>query len=136
MAIITTLNKTSNIYSDVDLTLNNDKLYDIDSIYQSIRNILITPIGTRLFLREFGCDLSGLLFELMDESAKFAALDHIIRAINRWEPRVVVLPGLCTMTQHPEENTVDLNIVFQIKGLTETNYQFEFKYLRTILEGR
>lgn len=132
--IVQISNKHNAIYSDIDLTMKKDKVYDLESIYQSIRNIIMTPKGTRLFLRDFGCDLSGILFELMDNRAKFLAIDAIINSISRWEPRVVVLPGLCDIKMLPDDYTVHLTIAFQITGMTDQNYQFEYNFLRHVIE--
>ncbi|WP_337846871.1 GPW/gp25 family protein [Sphingomonas sp.] len=57
-------------------------------IAQSVKDILATPIGTRVMLRDYG----SMIFELMDRPANAATL-MLLRAatagaLRRWEPRI------------------------------------------------
>jgi phage baseplate assembly protein W len=57
---------------------------------QSIKDILNTPIGTRLFLRQYGSRLRQVQFEVLDESVE-ALLDLVIfEALEKWETRAVI----------------------------------------------
>ena len=61
-----------------------------DHLAQSIADILSTPIGTRIMLRDYG----SLLFSLIDQPLN-AATTMLLRAatavaIRRWEPRIRV----------------------------------------------
>lgn len=62
-------------------------LSGIDHLRQSIRDILTTPIGSRVMLREYG----SRLFELVDAPMNASTLLNIYaataEAIDRWEPR-------------------------------------------------
>jgi hypothetical protein len=62
----------------------------LDHLRQSIRDILATPIGSRVMLREYG----SLLFALVDAPLDRVTVLDIIQAtagaIGRWEPRVRV----------------------------------------------
>lgn len=72
-----------------------DTAVDLDLINQSIRIILDTPIGTRLFLPDFGSRLKDLLFEPNDE-VLFDLLSYfIIEALDNWEKRIKVLSVDC-----------------------------------------
>lgn len=68
--------------------LDGKRLSDIDHLRQSIRDILTTPIGSRVMRREYG----SRLFELIDAPMNRTTLVDIyaatIEAIRRWEPRV------------------------------------------------
>ncbi|WP_225206250.1 GPW/gp25 family protein [Novosphingobium huizhouense] len=59
-------------------------------LVQSIGDIITTPLGTRLMLRDYGC----LLADLIDRPATRANLllfaMAVALAITRWEPRVTV----------------------------------------------
>ncbi|MGL5077556.1 MAG: GPW/gp25 family protein [Waterburya sp.] len=57
-------------------------------IQQSITDILNTPIGTRIFLREFGFRGNELLFEQNDEVLQDLLRYFIGEAIELWETRV------------------------------------------------
>ena len=61
-----------------------------DHLAQSIGDILGTPLGTRLMLRDYG----SLIFDLIDQPAN-AATAMLLRAatavaLRRWEPRFKV----------------------------------------------
>lgn len=64
-------------------------------IFASIVSILSTPIGTRVYLPEFGSRLTSLPFEPNDELLAALAETYIRDAIAKWEPRVEVLEVEC-----------------------------------------
>ncbi|OEF97117.1 GPW/gp25 family protein [Desulfuribacillus alkaliarsenatis] len=59
-----------------------------DDIREAIRIILTTKVGERIGARQFGSNL----FEFMFESINYTELKEleyeIVRALNRWEPRI------------------------------------------------
>ncbi|HCE0841706.1 GPW/gp25 family protein [Acinetobacter baumannii] len=61
---------------------------EIESIRQSITDILTTPIGSRLMRREYG----SLLYELIDQPINDVLIlkcySAIYSALLRWEPRI------------------------------------------------
>jgi len=57
-------------------------------IWQSIRDILTTPIGSRIMLPEYGSELFSLLDSPMSASWKLRVYAATAEAIDRWEPRV------------------------------------------------
>ena len=60
----------------------------LEDIRQSIFVILGTTPGERVMQPEFGCNLTQLVFEVID-SAFHAKLDHLIRhALLNFEPRI------------------------------------------------
>lgn len=86
------------IYTDINQSLLRNpstadvaKKYDIDAVKQSIRNILMTNYGEKLFNPTFGSDLTSLLFELMTPATKILAQKQIAQAIQLWEPRVQIV---------------------------------------------
>ena len=60
-------------------------------IWSSIINILMTPIGTRVWLLQFGSNLTSLIWEPNDQQLEALARDAVFGAIQRWEPRVRLL---------------------------------------------
>jgi phage baseplate assembly protein W len=62
----------------------------LDHLRQSVRDILITPIGSRVMRRDYG---SGL-FELIDQNLTGLVLAQIYAAtadaLRKWEPRLRV----------------------------------------------
>lgn len=75
-----------NSYSPKD----NPLLRDIETLYQSIYNILNTRRGERLFNPEFGVDLYDELFELVDDENALEMFRIITEAVERYEPRVAI----------------------------------------------
>jgi phage baseplate assembly protein W len=75
------------------------RLSDIDHLRQSIRDILTTPIGSRVMRREYG----SRLFELIDAPMNRTTLVDIyaatIEAIRRWEPRVEITKVVAASAQ-------------------------------------
>lgn len=58
-----------------------------DHLFQSIRDILSTPIGTRVLRREYGSDLFELLDKPVSEQLIVDAYAKTAVALDRWEPR-------------------------------------------------
>ena len=56
-------------------------------VEQSIRKILMTPIGARVMLREFGSELPELVDRKMTTGNVLAIYSASARAIQKWEPR-------------------------------------------------
>jgi len=76
------------------ITLPNGKgvlVSDIELINQSIDIILSTPIGTRLFLPEFGSRISEVFFEPNDSVLTDYLVLFIHEALAIWETRIKVL---------------------------------------------
>jgi phage baseplate assembly protein W len=63
---------------------------DIDAIKNSIRNIILTPIGSRAFNPSFGTKIQTLLFEHPTPVTAIAIRSEIKIALQRLEPRVKV----------------------------------------------
>ena len=99
---------------------------DLDSIYQSIGNILSTPYNTRLFLPEFGSQLENILFEPMDITTQDQLQDFIIQAIERWEPRVKLVYGKTGVVADYENHTYRVSLTFRVLGLDDNQF---FKYV-------
>ncbi|ENM6576158.1 GPW/gp25 family protein [Vibrio fluvialis] len=66
------------------------KLGGIDHLKQSIRDILTTPLGSRIMRRSYG----SRLFQLIDNPTNAETVAEIIaasaEALNTWEPRLSV----------------------------------------------
>ena len=55
---------------------------------QSIPDILTTPVGTRVMLRDYGCELPAILDQPMNGAMLVDATMAIAEALDRWEPRI------------------------------------------------
>jgi uncharacterized protein len=116
-------NVSTEIWSDLDCRLIVDaqgsikKVINIDAVKVSIDNILRTAKGTRVMLRDFGCDLRSMLFENIDGSLTKLITDEIKRAINTWDNRVIV--NSIGYKADPDNNSVSISLKFSIRGFDE-----------------
>ena len=113
-------------YSDVNQQdpLTQDKIFDLEDLYQSIHNILNTEKGERLFLPEFGTNIQQYLFELLTTATEQMMLFEIMDAVERWEPRVDVISSLSTL-RAIDNHEVFLELAFKIKGKVSDTYMYQ-----------
>lgn len=112
-------------YSDIDLSLDarvaptyssgdGDILRKTDAaaVKQSIKNLLLTNRFEKPYRPNFGGNLGGLLFELMDENTADLMIGQIRAAIERYEPRAKITNLKIVAT--PDYNSVSVQIEFRI----------------------
>lgn len=120
MAIITPASRrTAVTYSDFfkDLTVsevNADLARKIDenSVKESIRNLLLTNRGERLFQPELGCDISKLLFENLTPDTIIIAKEAIKTTIQSYEPRCGLI-GVDIIGSH-DTNEITIIVTFNV----------------------
>ncbi len=78
------LTETSTVHRDIVVS------YDEFAIKNSLINIFNTIPGQRFLIPLFGCNLYAYLFQPVTEAIANAIGNEILRAIELWEPRVVV----------------------------------------------
>jgi len=66
------------------------RLDELAHIRQSIRDILTTPIGSRVMRRDYGSLLPELIDQPLHDATLMQAYAAAVMAIIRWEPRVRV----------------------------------------------
>ena len=66
------------------------ELAGLSHLEQSIRDILLTPKGSRVMLRDYGSDLFALIDQPLNESTKMAITAATVGALSTWEPRIQV----------------------------------------------
>lgn len=66
------------------------RLSGIGHLAQSIRDILSTPIGTRVMRRDYGSRLPELLDAPLNEATLMDVRVATVEALRRWEPRLSV----------------------------------------------
>jgi len=94
------------------------KAINEDSVRCSIRNILGTYKGERIFRNNFGSSLNDLVFENINESLLNRFSDVIKSAIEAWDNRVSIT-GI-DFKSNDDNNEVILGVRFQIKSYSET----------------
>jgi phage baseplate assembly protein W len=92
----------------------------VDQIKADILQLLLTNPGERVMLPEFGTPLRQLCFEPNDSLLEKKAKDIIAKAIQTWEPRVViekleVTSKVDSSDLHPDDPRQDIDNILMIK---------------------
>ena len=61
---------------------------DIEHIRQSVRDILMTPEGSRVARREYGSLLSSFIDQTQNPVIRLQVMAAVYTALSRWEPRI------------------------------------------------
>jgi len=65
-------------------------LSDLHHIWQSVRDILTTPIGTRTMRRHYGSDVPDLIDQPLNGVTRLRVMSASVAALVRWEPRIAI----------------------------------------------
>ena len=92
----------------------------VETINESLKNILGTQTGTRLFNRDFGSRIANLLFEPMSDSvAKFLQIE-IQQVIERFEPRIEISYAQSQIIPVFDQNLYRVKLVYRIISSEDT----------------
>jgi phage baseplate assembly protein W len=69
---------------------NGRAITDTDHLRQSVRDILLTPQGSRIARREYGSLLSELIDQPQNPSLRLQVMSAVYVALSRWEPRLTL----------------------------------------------
>ncbi|WP_312203812.1 GPW/gp25 family protein [Mixta calida] len=95
-----------------------EALADLEHIRQSVRDILTTPIGSRLMRRSYGSLLSALIDQPQNAALRLQIMSACYMAILQWEPRI-------KLTSISYEPAFDGGMVVEITGSrTDTTQDF------------
>jgi len=111
------------MYSDVSFNPSEKRADDLEAVKGSIDVLFSFSKGQRLFNPEFGCELEGLLFELIDDDTSRLILHELTTCITRWDPRIRVNPFTSKVIPYPDENKYDLELILEISGF-EGNFTY------------
>lgn len=119
--LITPLKARQSLYSDFykDMTANpitNDLAlrYDEDAVKESIKNLVLTDRGERLFQPNLGGDIRAMLFENNTPSTLKIIQEQIKSIINSYETRANVID--VQTTSNIDDNKVAVKIIFSIRN--------------------
>jgi phage baseplate assembly protein W len=84
-----------------------ETLLDEAHISQSVRDILMTPVGTRVMRRDYGSLLSALLDQPQNPALRLQIMAACYMALLKWEPRIT-LSALNFETRYNGEMIVEL----------------------------
>ena len=121
-ASTTNKSKRSNrIYADLNLSFTKNpatkdvaRLFDVQAIKRSVKNIILTNKYERPFDSDFGCNLRGFLYENITEPLLVIIKDRVAMAIEKYEPRVSVEDVVVVDDQ--EKNGLSIMVSFLING--------------------
>lgn len=105
---------------------------DEDDIAASLKILLGTAIGERLFHPRYGLDLSALLFEPMSTAMKTELLDRANIAIAIYEPRIELL-SLDLETTAENEGQIGIAMEYRVRA---TNSRYNLVYPFNTLDSR
>ena len=111
--------------------LNDDliALTNATAIARSIRNIVFTSPGEKVFDPNFGSNVSKLLFEIVDDVSALAIRDEIENSIRNHEPRVELIDVI--IEPNYDANEFNATILYRIIGIDVPPQQLEFLLLPT-----
>lgn len=69
---------------------NGKAITDTDHLRQSVRDILLTPQGSRIARREYGSLLSELIDQPQNPALRLQVMSAVYVALSRWEPRLTL----------------------------------------------
>ena len=113
--------RSTRIYSDLNLSFTKNpatkdvaRLFDVQAIKRSVKNIILTNKYERPFNSDFGCNLRGFLFENITEPLLVIIKDRVAMAIEKYEPRVSVEDVVVKDDQ--DKNGLSIMVSFLING--------------------
>ena len=94
------------------------------AIVRSVRNLVETIPTERFFNLVIGTDIRGSLFENFSRTTVNVIEDQIRDTVRNFEPRVDNV-GI-EVTSRPDDNTFEIKVLFDIKGLDLPTQGFTF----------
>jgi phage baseplate assembly protein W len=94
-------------------------LGQINHLKQSIRDILTTPIGSRVMRRDYGSRLFEIIDSPTNEDQKTEIYAAVAEALDKWEPRFKLQQTILVEVE-PGKLVLELRGVFLLDGLEVT----------------
>jgi len=95
-----------------------------NAIRRSVRNLVETIPTERFFNSLLGSDVRSSLFDFVDFGTASEIVDQIQTAIENFEPRVSNLR--VEVNPQPDDNTFEVNVIFDIVGQDFPSQEFTF----------
>lgn len=93
-------------------------------IKQSIKSLLLTRRGERLFNSDLGTSLSDLLFEPLDYGTASLIRDEIYEVIGTYESRIDIIE--LNVDINADDNGYDIQLEYVIRGRSDLQNNIEF----------
>lgn len=94
------------------------------AINKSVRNIVQTIPGEKMFLPLFGSDVKAQLFELIDFGNASVIEDQILEALENYEPRIDNI--VVEVEPRPDRNEFEVTVIYEIVGQDTPAQQYTF----------
>lgn len=111
--------KNQNRYSDFsnNFTVHPDlkdlvRVVNEDSIKNSIKNLLLTDKGERLFNPNIGSNIRKILFEPISIATEVSLREYILDVVGKYEPRIELHQVL--VSPNIDENAYTINMVYSL----------------------
>ena len=93
-----------------------------DHLKQSIYDVLMTPLGSRLLRREYGSLIPFLIDQPVNPATKLKMMAAIATAIIKWEPRVKVRQVQLSMNADATNDTSNtgVNVLLDLRRSDNT----------------
>ena len=111
-------------FSQHPVTKDRPVLTNELAIVRSVRNLVETIPTERFFNSLIGADIRGSLFENFTISTVSLIEDQIRTTVANFEPRVENLT--IEVDGQPDNNSIDVNVIFDISGLDVPTQSFSF----------
>ncbi len=125
------LERISKGFKDISMSfqinpLSNDliALKNANAIARSVRNIIFTLPGEKMFNPDFGTNITDSLFELLDSTSASVVQDQIKYSLETFEPRISILDII--VTPNFNELGYDIEITYNIIGQEIDPQQISF----------
>lgn len=111
----------SDFYTNIDKnygTKDLARLTNEDAVIRSLKNIILTKKGERPFFPEFGCNITGLLFENFTSFTQKTLEAEIRTAVENFEPRIKTIKVV--VNDQSDRNAVTLDLYFTLINRSDT----------------
>jgi phage baseplate assembly protein W len=116
---LTSANRTKEIYSDFLTNFNLHpntgnllKRTDIEAVKRSIRNLLLTDKGERMFQPDLGSNVRNYLFENTSSVTQNSLKESITATIKNYEKRANLIDVIVALSN--DEHSYNIDIYFTI----------------------
>jgi len=102
----------------LDITVSSQgdisKVINADSIKQSLRMLIDTAKGTRIFLPYYGCRIKAFLFEPFDETTAKRIGEELQHTIKNYERRITLLS--VNVQMNFDTTSYEINVIYKISS--------------------
>lgn len=112
------------MYKDIEFSLNKNEyddaklIVDVQSVKQSVKNILMTNKGELHYFPQFGCNIRKYLFEKVNPLSVLAIKDEVDFAIRNFEPRVKIIKTDVYEDEY-NANSVIIDLIYYVETIKE-----------------